>query len=337
MGAETVNEITIIKPDDMHVHLRQGEDLVNYARDTEKSFKRAIVMPNTLPPVTTPLDVENYRNEIIQAAPGLEPLMTFKILPSTRPEDIAPLKKAGVLAGKFYPAGATTNSEDGITVSNWKIMLPVMHEMAREGMVFSMHGEVPEAFILDREKAFLPILKEMTEEVPGLKIILEHVSSKEGVEAVLSLPDNVRATVTLHHLVSTLQDVLGDINNLCMPVIKLPEDREAIRKVVFEGNKKFFFGSDSAPHKKEFKNCAKAKAGAYTAPVLLGKLAELFEEAGVLDKLENFVSVFGAEFYELPQNSEKITLVKEDVVVPEEMWGVTPYLAGETVSWKIRD
>ncbi|MGL1891088.1 MAG: dihydroorotase [Spirochaetaceae bacterium] len=329
-----MREITIIKPDDFHIHLRQGESLKNYARDSARQFKRGIIMPNITPPVTSVSDVNRYRSLIEEAAPGFEALMTFKILPKTNPEDIIHLQKAGVLAGKYYPAGATTNSEDGIV--DWTIMIPVLKEMERVGMVLSIHGEVPESFILDREKDFLPILNDIHTTCPKLKIILEHVSSKDAVDFINSMPDNVVATVTLHHLLSTIQDAINDSNNKCMPIPKLPIDREAIKNVVFSGNNKFFFGSDSAPHKIETKNCFQASAGVYTSPVLLPKLVQLFTENGVIDKLESFTSKIGADFYGLPYNTETITLINRPMVVPTELNGVRPYLAGETLAWSIK-
>lgn len=329
-----MKEITIIKPDDFHIHLRQGNELINYAKDSASQFKRGIIMPNTIPPVTTVEDVEAYRSKIKEAVPDFIPLMTFKILPKTDPESIEGLKKAGVIAGKYYPAGATTNSEDGIT--NWKVMLPVLKEMERVGMVLSIHGEIPEAFLLDREKDFLPILCEMNKELPSLKIVLEHVSSKESIEHINSLPDNIVGTITLHHLVCTIEDVVNDINNKCMPIPKLPADRDAIRHAAFSGNKKFFFGSDSAPHKIVDKNCFKAKAGVYTSPVLLPKLVELFDNANALNRLEDFISKRGAEFYGLDYNNEKITLQKSDFIVPLEVHGVKPFLAGQKIAWSIK-
>lgn len=329
-----MSEITIIKPDDFHIHLRQGADLKFYVSDSARQFKRGIIMPNTIPPVVTVQDVINYRALITGFAPDFEPLMTFKILPSTKIKDIVPLQKVGVLAGKYYPAGATTNSEDGI--ADWSIMRPVLKEMERVGIVLSIHGEIPESFILDREKDFLPILIQMNREFPSLKIILEHISSKEAIQCIKSLPSNVVGTISLHHLISTIQDVINDTNIKCMPTPKLPADRDAIRAVVFSGDKNFFFGSDSAPHKIEDKMILNAKAGIYTAPVLLPKLVELFEENNVLDRLEEFVSKKGADFYCLPYNTETITLVKKTMTVPENINGVRPYLAGKEIKWSLK-
>lgn len=329
-----MNEITIIKPDDFHIHLRQGEDLTHYVKDSALQFKRGIVMPNTIPPIISVKDVEEYRSFITKSAPGFEPLMTFKILPSTAPDNIQLLKKAGVLAGKYYPAGATTNSEDGIT--DWTVMRPVLKEMERHNMVLSIHGEIPESFIMDREKDFLPILMQMNREFPALKIILEHVSSKDAVDCLKSLPSNVVGTISLHHLLSTVEDALNDSNNKCMPIPKLPRDRDSIRNAAFSGDKNFFFGSDSAPHKVEGKMALKAKAGVYTAPVLLPKLVELFEENNVLEKLEDFVSRIGADFYGIPYNTETISLIKTPMIVPFDINGVRPYLAGTTITWSLK-
>lgn len=329
-----MKEIKFIKPDDFHIHIRQGEAMTNYLLDSAKQFKRGIIMPNTVPPVITVADVEKYRARINGIAPNFEPLMTFKILPDTDPKDIRLLKDAGVLSGKYYPAGATTNSEDGIT--DWKVIIPVLKEMERLDMILSIHGEVPDSFILDREKDFLPILIDINREFPNLRIILEHVSSKEGIDCIRSLPRNVAGTITLHHLLSTIQDVINDSNNKCMPVPKLPVDRNAIRNAVISGDSKFFFGSDSAPHKLEEKNCSVAKSGVYTAPVLLPKLVELFEEYDALDKLEAFLSTKGADFYNLSYNTETIALVKKSMVVPLEIHGVVPYLAGSTIGWSLK-
>lgn len=328
-----MEEITIIKPDDLHIHLRDGVDLINYAIESSKQFKRGIVMPNIVPPITTVTDVEKYRSAIKTAAPDFEPLMTFKMLPSTDPDYIKDLMACGVIAGKFYPAGATTNSEDGIR--DWKVMIPVLTVMEELGMVLSIHGELPGSFIMDRERDFLPILIEMNEMFPKLKIVLEHVSSKDGIECIKSLPKNVVGTITLHHLLSTIEDAINDSNNKCMPIPKFPEDRDAIITAVLSGDSNFFFGSDSAPHKIESKNCFKAKAGVFTAPVLLPKLAEFFENNGALDKFEGFVSKIGADFYGLPYNNSKIKIIKKTMIVPEEIAGVRPYLAGETISWSL--
>ncbi len=329
-----MKEITIIKPDDFHIHLRQGEDLQFYVSDSAKQFKRGIVMPNTIPPVITVQNVLEYRSFITGYAPDFEPLMTFKILPGTDPQDIVSLQNVGVMAGKYYPAGATTNSEDGIT--DWTIMRPVLKEMEKAGMVLSIHGEIPESFILDREKDFLPILIQMNREFPNLKIILEHISSKDAIECIKSLPPNVVGTISLHHLLSTIQDVIDDSNNKCMPTPKLPADRAAIRKAAFSGDRNFFFGSDSAPHKVKDKMILKAKAGVYTAPVLLPKLVELFEENSVLNRLEDFVSKIGADFYGLPYNTDTITLIKKTMTVPVDINGVRPYLAGTEITWSLK-
>ncbi|QEN04947.1 dihydroorotase [Thiospirochaeta perfilievii] len=329
-----MKEITIIKPDDFHIHLRQGEDLKAYLKDSAKQFKRGIVMPNTIPPVVSVKDVEDYREFITALEPGFEPLMTFKILPNTNPNIIKELKDCGVLAGKYYPAGATTNSGDGLT--DWTVMRPVLKEMERTGMILSIHGEVPDSFILDREKDFLPIIKDINREFPDLKIILEHVSSEAGINFIKSCPNNIAGTISLHHLLLTIEDVVNNINNKCMPIPKLPQDRLAIQKAAFSGEKKFFFGSDSAPHKRVDKITIKPKAGVYTAPVLLPKLVELFSNNGVLNLLENFTSKFGAEFYGLPINSETITLINKSMEVPEDINGVVPFLAGEKISWSLK-
>ncbi len=330
-----MNEITIIKPDDFHIHLRQGSDLEYYAKESEKQFKRGIIMPNTVPPIVTVNDVNRYRDEILKVTEGFEPLMTFKILPDSDPGIISELKQNKVIAGKYYPAGATTNSEDGIT--DWKIMKPVLKEMEKHAMVLSIHGEVPDSFLLNRERDFLPILDEIHRTFPKLRIVMEHVSCKESIDYINSAHDHVAGSISLHHLISTIEDVINDTSIKCMPIPKTPEDREAIRFAAFSGNRKFFFGSDSAPHKVEGKIGFNPKSGVYTAPVILPKLAELFYENGVLDKLENFVSVYGARFYKLPLNREHITVIKKPMIVPDEMYGVRPYLAGSEISWSLKN
>jgi dihydroorotase len=330
-----MDKLTIKCPDDFHIHLRQGEELKNYARETARFFKRGVVMPNTIPPIISARQVIEYREQILGCTNNFEPLMTFKIIPGLDAMEVSSLKEAGAIIGKYYPAGATTNSSDGVT--HWHQIKGVLGEMEKLGLVLSIHGEVPDSFILNREKDFLPILEEIVKAFPRLKIVLEHISSKEGIEYVKNAPENVAGTITLHHLIHTVEDVLRDGNNKCMPTPKLREDRDSIQATAFSGNPKFFFGSDSAPHLQRDKDNAIGKFGVYSAPVLLPKLVELFENFGVLDKLENFLSKFGADFYGLPYNNGSITLVKRGFTVPLNICGVKPFLAGEFISWSIEE
>ncbi len=334
-----IREIALRRPDDMHVHLRQGPQLAGYVADLAASFARALIMPNTIPPIATPEGLAAYRDAILAAvAPsggGLTPLMTFKIQPGMDRERIRALKAAGAVAGKYYPVGVTTNSEDGIAES--ESVMGAIAAMEEEGLVLCLHGEEPGAEVLERERAFLPRLAELGRRFPSLRIVLEHVSSSDGVEAVLGLPDRVAATVTVHHLLYTLDDLLGgglDPHLFCKPVVKSARDRAALQRVILEGNPRFFFGSDSAPHPKASKEGRAGAAGVYSAPVSLALLAGFFEERGRLEQLGPFVSRFGAEFYGLPANEGRLLLRREAWRVPSEIHGVVPLAAGRVLSWR---
>lgn len=332
-----IREITLRRPDDMHVHLRQGPELAGYAQDLASSFARALVMPNTIPPITTPEGLAGYRTAILKAAGGgFVPLMTFKIQPGMDRERVRALKSAGAVAGKYYPQGVTTNSEDGIAES--ETVMETIAAMEAEGLVLCLHGEEPGAEALDRERAFLPRLIQFAERFPGLRIVLEHVSSAPGVEAVLALPDRVAATVTVHHLLYTLDDLFGgglDPHLFCKPVVKGARDRKAIQQVVLEANRRFFFGSDSAPHPRAAKEGPRVAAGVYSMPASLSLLAGFFDESGRLDLLEPFVSRFGAEFYGLPLNEGRLELRREAWQVPEVAHGVVPLAAGRELPWRV--
>lgn len=327
------------KFDDMHLHLRQGEMLKLVLPYTLSQCARALVMPNTSPAVLTASDLTNYRSEILQAAgsakAGFEPLMTFKITPACDSSSIASLKSAGAIAGKLYPDGVTTNSEGG--VRDFRALFPVYDAMQEAGLVLCLHGELPGAFSIDREEKFLEVLQEIAARFTRLKIVLEHVTTAAAVACVSALPANVAATITLHHLYITLDDLLGDKlnpHNFCKPVAKRPEDREALIKAATSGSAKFFFGSDSAPHSIEAKECACGAAGVYSAPVLAPLLKQLFDDAGS-DQLENFVSRFGADFYGLPVNQDFIELKEEEWLVPEVLDGIKPFMAGSRLRWRL--
>lgn len=331
-----MTELTLRKIDDMHLHLRQGAMLKSVLPYSAKQCARAVIMPNTLPPVLTPKDVTRYEKEINAAGTGLEPLMTFKLVASTTPESILGLKKAGVVAGKLYPEGVTTNSEDG--VSDFEAMYPVYQAMEKAGLVLCLHGEMPGAFCMDRESAFLETFKRITTDFPNLKIVLEHVTTQDAVEAVKKAGPNVGATITVHHMAITLDDVVGDkINphNFCKPIAKRPDDRDALVAAATSGNAKFFLGTDSAPHTIESKECACGAAGVYTAPVVLPVLADIFEANQALDHLEAFTSINGATFYGLPLNEETITLHKKSWDVASSYDGVVPFMAGKTLAWQV--
>jgi dihydroorotase len=328
------NEIVIRRPDDLHVHLRDGEAVSGYARDAARHFARILVMPNTSPPIVTAEDLVGYRTQILRAAPKLSPLMTFKIMQNATAESIRSLKAAGAVAGKLYPRGATTNSEDGL--SDIESALPIIEAMEEEGLVLCIHGEDPTAPVLEREAAFLPVFLEIVRRFPRLKVVLEHVSSDAGVQAVREAPERVAATITVHHLLFTLDDLLGSRlrpHLFCKPVIKPEQDRAAIERVVLEGHPRFFFGSDSAPHLRSDKEGNSGSAGVYSIPVSLSLLAEFFVDRDAVKRFEPFVSEHGARFYGLPLNEGTVTIRKESWRVPEELHGVVPLLAGTELDW----
>jgi dihydroorotase len=345
-------EVTIRTPDDFHVHFRQGKILEDVVPFTSRVFRRALVMPNTVPPILTADDVIRYRTEIIKAAqnPGFEPLMTIKLTAKTTPETIVDAKRAGIVAVKLYPEGVTTNSGDGVPVHDLTRVYPVLSAMQQLGIVLSIHGEVPGRFVLEREDAFLPILHQITRKYPDLRIVLEHITTEKAVRFVESALPNVAATITLHHLLITLDDVLCDrkggsegINphHYCKPVAKTPDDRRALLVAATSGNPKFFFGSDSAPHLREKKECSCGCAGVWNAPNAIGLLAEAFSHEDALQMLEPFVSEYGSEFYGLPLNEGTIRLELldyDDVYeVPQSIKGIVPFYAGKKVRWVVAD
>jgi len=329
--------LTLRRPDDFHVHLRQGEACDDFARDARGAgFTRVLVMPNTLPPIDSVPRLEAYRRQIEAAAPGLTALMTFKIRPGLDRPTLTALQAAGALAGKLYPEGVTTNSEDGIR--HLEDAYPVFAVMEELGLVLCLHGEHPDAFSLDREAEFVKGLPALRAAFPRLRIVLEHVSTAAGLDAVVADGPLTAATLTAHHLLFTLDDLLGgklDPHLFCKPLLKRPEDRSRLIDAALSGNPKFFFGSDSAPHSRDQKEASLCSAGCYTMPVSLALLAGLFEEGAVLGRLEAFVSRFGAEFYRLPLNAGTITLRKEPWAVPAAYHGVVPVQAGRTLAWSV--
>lgn len=330
--------MTLRKLDDMHVHLRKGEMLAKILPHTVRQCARALVMPNTTRPIVTAEDIINYRQSIqdlLKAGDDFEPLMTFRIMPSTTPSMVKANKKGGAVAGKLYPDGLTTNSEGGVT--DFKALYPTYAAMQEEGLVLCLHGEMPGAFVLNQESAFLCTLKMLAQDFPKLKIVLEHATTADAIDLVSQLPINVAATLTPHHMRCTLDDLLGEKLNphlFCKPILKRPSDRDAVLKAATSGNPKFFLGSDSAPHSIETKECACGAAGIYSAPVLLPALVETFESVDKLDKLESFTSKFGAEFYGLPLNKGYVELTSEPWTVPDSYDGVVPFMAGLTMQWK---
>ena len=327
--------VTFRAPDDMHIHLRQGSELKKYARRAAKVFARAVVMPNVKPPITTPAGLISYRNEIQRCTTGFQPLMTFKLVAGLNANQVAGLKDSGAVAGKYYPEGVTTNSEDGIR--NTGELFPILEAMEEMDIILCVHGEKPGDPILTREQSFIPEFEQIVKKFPRLRIVFEHVSTKEAVAFVRNMPDSIAATVTVHHLLFTLEDMMasGFYPELyCKPVVKHASDMEAIRQAVLEGGSKFFFGSDSAPHPRAAKSKAPVASGVYSSPVALPLLIDFFDSHGALGKLEDFVSRFGAEFYRLPLNEGRSEWQRISDKVPRAIDGAIPLLAGKTVSWK---
>jgi dihydroorotase len=332
--------------DDLHLHLRSGAMLRAVLPHTARQFKRAVIMPNAklknrdYTGIFDERDMEEYREEILSVADGydFEPLMTIQVTERTTPQIILKTKAAGSIAGKVYPRGMTTNSENGVL--NYPDIFPALGAMEECGMLALFHGESPDpnVFCLDREVEFLKTLKMIASTFPRLRIVLEHVTTAAAVECVAELGDNVAATITVHHLFLTLDDVIGgrlEPHNFCKPVAKRPEDRAALIAATTSGNPKFFLGTDSAPHLKRDKECASGCAGNYTAPVATPLLVQRFLEVDAPGKLENFYSGFGADHYGLPRNRERITLVREKWTVQPEYDGVVPFYAGREMAWRV--
>lgn len=341
------DQLTLTLPDDWHLHLRDGEQMRAVLADTAKRFGRAIVMPNLRPPVTTVERAEAYRNRILAALPAgsvFTPLMTLYLTDNTPPEEIARAKAGSLVYGvKLYPAGATTNSDSGVT--DIARCHGALEEMEKQGLPLLVHGEVtdPAVDVFDREKVFIDrTFAPLVARFPGLKVVLEHVTTRDGVEFVKSCGKNVGATVTVHHLLMNRNALfLGGIrpHHYCLPVLKREEHRLALVEAATGGDPRFFLGTDSAPHAKGAKESACGCAGIYTAHAGIELYAEAFEQAGALDRLEAFASFHGPDFYGLPRNRGKITLEKAEWQPPAEMaFGgetLVPFRAGERVAWRL--
>jgi dihydroorotase len=339
--------ITLTRPDDWHLHLRDGAAMQTVLADSARRFGRAIVMPNLKPPVTTTGQAIAYRERILQALPeGLEfePLMTLYLTDNTTPQEIARAKASGLVHGvKLYPAGATTNSDQGVTdVAKCHATLAAMEE---HDLPLLVHGEVvnPLVDVFDREQVFIARhLLPIVERFKGLRVVFEHITTRQAVEFVKSQPSNVAATITAHHLLYSRNAMFaGGIRPhlYCLPVLKREEHRWALIAAATGGNPKFFLGTDSAPHARSAKEAACGCAGIYTAHAAIELYAEVFEAAKALDKLEAFASFYGADFYGLPHNRDTVTLEKSSWQVPPEIaFGddvLVPLRAGEEVGWKL--
>ena len=341
-----MTSLTITRPDDWHVHLRDGEALTNTVADISRYFGRAIVMPNLVPPVVNADDARAYYDRIMACEPEAHftPLMVLYLTDNTTPEDIAKAKESGIVyAAKLYPAGATTNSSSGVT--DISKLGPVLEAMQKHNMLLLVHGEVThnDVDIFDREATFIDsVLKPLVANYPNLKVVLEHITTKDAVDFVNQSGDNVAATITAHHLMYNRNHMLvGGIRPhfYCLPILKRNIHQQALVEAATSGSAKFFLGTDSAPHPKHAKESACGCAGSYTAHAAIELYAEVFEQENALDKLEAFASLNGPNFYGLPVNSDKITLTKEEWLVPETMsFGndvVVPVKATETLTWKV--
>jgi len=342
-------KLRITRPDDWHLHLRDGGALKAVVADTAKQFARAIVMPNLRPPVTTAALALAYRDRIVAALPSgvvFQPLMTLYLTDNTSGEEIQKAKASGFVNGvKLYPAGATTNSDSGVTnIDKCAEALAAMQEV---GLPLLVHAEVTDADVdvFDREKVFIDRhMKPLIARYPNLKVVFEHITTSDAVEFVASASNNVAATITVHHLLMNRNDLFkGGIrpHHYCLPILKREEHRQALVKAATSGNSKFFLGTDSAPHAKSAKEATCGCAGMYTAHAAIELYAEVFEAADALDKLEGFASFYGPDFYGLPRNQDQITLVKEAWLVPDSYpYGddvLVPLRAGQEVAWKRLD
>jgi dihydroorotase len=338
--------LTLTRPDDWHVHLRDGAMLAAVLPDTARQFARAIAMPNLKPPVRTLEEAGAYRARILAALPAdarFTPLMTLYLTDNTAPEEIFAARESGfVHAVKYYPAGATTHSDSG--VSDIARVQAVLEAMQETGLPLLLHGEVtdPEVDVFDREAVFIErILEPLLQRLPRLKVVLEHITTAHAAEFVAAASANVAATITAHHLLYNRNAMFqGGIrpHYYCLPLLKRESQRRALIEAATGGDPKFFLGSDSAPHARQAKENACGCAGIYTAHAAIELYAEVFELAGALDRLEAFASFHGPDFYGLPRNTDKITLRREPHTLPSEhAAGVVPLRAGESVNWRLLD
>jgi dihydroorotase len=347
MTTTALQQLTITRPDDWHLHLRDGDALKTVLPHTAAQFSRAIVMPNLKPPVTTTELAGAYRQRILAALPegmSFQPLMTLYLTDNTPPDEIRRAKDSGfVHAVKLYPAGATTNSDAGVTdLRKCYKTLEVMQEV---GMPFLVHGEVtsPEIDLFDREAVFIDtVMKPLRADMPELKVVFEHITTSDAAAYVAEASGPIAATITAHHLLYNRNEIFkGGIrpHYYCLPVLKRETHRQALVKAATSGSPRFFLGTDSAPHAKGVKEHACGCAGCYTALHAMELYAQAFDQVGALDKLEGFASFFGPDFYQLPRNAGSMTLKRESWTLPNELsyldGSLVPLNAGETINWKV--
>jgi dihydroorotase len=342
-----MQQLTLTRPDDWHLHLRDDTLMASVLPDTARQFARAIVMPNLRPPVTTTEQAIAYRERILKALPQgmkFEPLMTLYLTDITSADEIRKAKASGVVhAVKLYPAGATTNSDAGVT--DLRKTYAALEAMQACGMPLLVHGEVtsPDIDIFDREAVFIErVMQPLLKDLPSLRVVFEHITTQDAAEFVMNAPDTIAATLTPQHLLYNRNAMLvGGIrpHYYCLPILKRETHREALVKAATSGSKKFFLGTDSAPHAQHTKENACGCAGCYSAHSAIELYAEAFENAGALDKLEGFASFYGADYYGLPRNTEQVTLRKEEWQLPASVgFGdhqLVPLRAGEKMKWKL--
>ena len=347
MTSKPVDTLSLRRPDDWHLHLRDGAALAAVLPATARQFARAIVMPNLKPPVTTAADAVAYRQRILAALPAslrFQPLMTLYLTDNTPPEEIARAKAAGVVALKLYPAGATTNSAAGVT--DIRKTYKTLEAMQRAGLLLLVHGEVtdPDVDIFDREAVFIDeVMQPLRHDFPALKVVFEHITTADAAQYVAEAGDHTAATITAHHLLYNRNALfMGGLrpHYYCLPVLKKERHRLALVKAATSGSEKFFLGTDSAPHAAQLKEQSVCGAGCYTAPAALELYAEAFEAAGALNKLEAFASLHGPAFYGLPVNEERVMLRRQPWQLPESLpFGdalIKPLRAGDTLNWKLQ-
>ncbi|MCI5969450.1 dihydroorotase [Helicobacter sp.] len=328
--------IQLQSPYDMHLHLRDGDMLQNVAKYTAKYFSGALVMPNLTPPITS-IELALGYKERIQNACGdcaFNPLMSLYLTEGLDRSVLEKAKEVGIVFLKLYPKGATTGSESGVSAVLDRQVLEILEVAEKLGFILSIHGE-SNGFSLEREVEFHPVFRELAESFPHLKIIFEHLSDARSV-ALVEKYDNLFATLTLHHIALSLDDVLGwglNPHYFCKPILKTPRDRDALLEVALNAHCKFSFGSDSAPHLKENKECSQGAAGIFSAPLALLGLAELFEKYNKLENLQSFVSDNARRIYGLPKTAKIVKLIKKSTQIPQEFDGIVPLFAGKTLSW----
>jgi dihydroorotase len=338
-----MNSFIINQALDMHLHLRDDDILRLVGPFTSKHFSGALIMPNLLPPITTKEALLSYKQRIKEACKDdeFEPHMTIFFQVDYSYDFLKDIKDE-IIAVKLYPFGVTTNSETGVSSMDVEVLRPTLESMSKLGISVCIHGET-KGFVMDREKEFLPIYKSLAINFPNLKIIMEHISSKESIE-LLNKYNNLYATITIHHLMLTLDDVAGGSLNphtFCKPIVKRHEDKKALQELALNAHPKVMFGSDSAPHRKETKECDDGAAGIFSSSIALQALTQLFEENGKLDNLNAFVSLNAQRIYGLTPMKKTIKLIKKDFVVPSEYSykneRVVPLFAEQTLSWSIEN